>query len=86
MKKLSLVLISLFFVALLLTACSNPAGGGGGGNGGNGGPNNLGITWTAIPAGTEAGTSTFSGDIWDIAYGGGKFVAVGDYGRMAYSQ
>jgi photosystem II stability/assembly factor-like uncharacterized protein len=39
-----------------------------------------GITWTAIPNSTF-GTSNIHG----IAYGGGKFVAVGQQGKMAYS-
>ena len=39
-----------------------------------------GVTWTAV-------TDSISGffGIYDIAYGGGKFVAVGFQGRMAYS-
>jgi hypothetical protein len=55
-----------------------------------------GVTWTAITAGTGAGTSTFgTGDILGIAWGGTtgneKFVAVGcsvnlnDNGQIAYS-
>jgi len=39
-----------------------------------------GITWTTVPKSTF-GTTIIKG----IAYGGGKFVAVGDNGRMAYS-
>ena len=45
--------------------------------------------WTAIPAGTGAGTSTFDTTVVNgITYGGAagcqKFVAVGDNGRMAH--
>jgi hypothetical protein len=46
-----------------------------------------GVNWTAIPPGTGAGTSTFgTSDINAIAYGNGKFVAVGSYGKIAVSQ
>jgi hypothetical protein len=51
-----------------------------------------GTTWTAIPAGTGAGQSGFpntndpnTGMINGIAYGNGRFVAVGDNGTIAYS-
>jgi hypothetical protein len=49
-----------------------------------------GVNWTAIPNGTGAGTSTFDSQyIEAIAYGGAagqeKFVAVGTWGKMAYS-
>ena len=46
-----------------------------------------GTSWTAIPPGTVNNTtSTFYPDaINRIAYGGGKFVAVGSGGKMAYS-
>ncbi|GMO70025.1 MAG: hypothetical protein Ta2A_18540 [Treponemataceae bacterium] len=50
-----------------------------------------GINWTAITPGTDNGTtSTFgssgvSSGIYCIAYGGGKFVAGGWDGQMAYS-
>jgi hypothetical protein len=46
-----------------------------------------GITWTgagAIRWPTESGTST-TGTFYGIAYGSGRFVAVGNNGRMAYS-
>jgi hypothetical protein len=50
------------------------------------------LEWTAVPAGTTAGTSTFTNSttINGIAYGSNgstisTFVAVGDSGRMAYS-
>ena len=47
---------------------------------------NTGINWTAIPGGTGEGTSTFgTSGIYGIAYGNGRFVAVGFGGRMAYS-
>jgi len=53
----------------------------------SGGGSNPPTTWTAIPKGTANGTSTTFGIefINAIAYGGGKFVAVGDHGQMAYS-
>jgi len=45
-----------------------------------------GIAWTAIPAGTTAGTSTFGTSvIFAITYGNGRFVAVGYDGKMVYS-
>jgi hypothetical protein len=49
-----------------------------------------GVNWTAIPAGTGAGTSTFGGSvIWEIAWvgpaGNQKFIAGGASGKMAYS-
>ena len=40
-----------------------------------------GITWTAV-ADSTFGTST----IRSICYGNGKYVAVGDNGKMAYCQ
>ncbi|GHV84041.1 hypothetical protein AGMMS50212_13810 [Spirochaetia bacterium] len=51
---------------------------------------NDGIDWTLIPAGTGAGTTNFdSTGINGITYGGkggnAKFVAVGDAGKIAYS-
>jgi uncharacterized repeat protein (TIGR02543 family) len=41
--------------------------------------------WTVIPAGTGSGQSGFTTLINSIAYGGGKFVAVGTNGVMAHS-
>ena len=41
--------------------------------------------WHAVPAGTGDGTSRFTADIQDIAFGNGVFVAVGNGGRMAIS-
>jgi len=51
-----------------------------------GGSGNTG-SWTAIPAGTGSGTTTFgtSDYIYSIAYGNGKWVAGGSNGKMAYS-
>jgi len=44
------------------------------------------MNWTAIPAGTGEGASTFTGDeiISAVAYGSGRWVAVG--GRIAHSE
>jgi hypothetical protein len=45
-------------------------------------------TWTMIPAGTTGGTQTTFRDyehINGIAYGNGKYFAVGRYGKIAYS-
>jgi hypothetical protein len=50
---------------------------------------NDGINWTAIPPGTSAGGSKFTGDeqIMAICYGGGKFVAAGsDYAAQNISR
>ena len=49
-----------------------------------------GVNWTAVPTGTNAGTTRFgSSTVQGIAWGGSagqqKFVAVGDDGKMAYS-
>jgi len=46
-----------------------------------------GVTWTGIPGGTGAGTSTFgtTSDIYAITYDNGKFVAGGGSGKMATS-
>jgi hypothetical protein len=75
--------------AMIMTACGDAEGGpGGGGPGGGGGGGGGAYTpvWTAIPAGTGVGTTTFdTSRIISIAYGGGKFVAGGEDGKMAYS-
>jgi len=44
-----------------------------------------GVTWTAIPSGTGEGTCPISGTNC-IIYGGGKFVAGGCYGQIAYCE
>ncbi|MCL2093513.1 MAG: hypothetical protein FWH12_04880 [Treponema sp.] len=79
-------------IVLSLAACSSPTGGDNNDNN-NGEPNNLGITWTGIAGGTGTGpnpptpgASEFgTNQIQGIAYGGGRYVAVGYQGRMAYS-
>jgi hypothetical protein len=62
---------------LVLVACDNPMGETGNNPGGETANS---LTWTAVT------DSTFgSSEINGIAYGGGKFVAVGEDGKMAYS-
>jgi hypothetical protein len=46
-----------------------------------------GKTWTVVPTGTGAGTSTFGDNVINgIAYGNNTFVAVGTLGKIAYSK
>jgi hypothetical protein len=42
-----------------------------------------GITWTPV-SDSKFGSDNFS-HIYGIAYGNGRFVAVGDYGKIVYS-
>jgi hypothetical protein len=46
-------------------------------------PGGGGLTWTAVADSTFG--NGYNDAIKGIAYGGGKFVAVGDYSKMAYS-
>ena len=57
-----------------------------GNNTGNNGNNNIGLTFTAVENFSfNQGKGTIYSDIYDIAYGNGKFVAVGIDGQIAYS-
>jgi hypothetical protein len=69
-----------FILAVGLTGCGgdgNPSGGGGGGGGNNN--NSGGVTWTKVA------NSPFVKSVNGIAFGNGRFVAVGDDGKMAAS-
>ena len=96
LSAIALALASLLFI----TACpdesgdggDNPPGGGGNGpgtnpdpGGGNGpGPGtNPGMVWTAVPKSQISNIADFS--VRALAWGSGKFVAGGEYGRLAYS-
>jgi hypothetical protein len=86
-----------FFMVMVMAACltigvgSGSGGSGGGGSGSDSGGSSDGgnsgggsdsgvVTWTAVS------DSTFGGSSIDaIAWGGGKFVAVGNRGKIAYS-
>jgi hypothetical protein len=75
-----------------LTACGGGGGGGSGSNNPGTGPGDPGgtpsaMTWIAIPPGSvNDTTSTFgTSGIYAITYGGGKFVAGGTVGKIAYS-
>ena len=68
------------FAVAYSTGSTKPGYGAGGGEGGGGNPTGGPTTWTVV------GDSKFGSDnIGAIAYGGGRFVAVGYSGRMAYS-
>jgi hypothetical protein len=71
------MLVMVLVFGMTVVGCDDGNGNGNGNSNGNG--NDV-ITWTAVT------NSTFgSSSIWSIAYGAGKFVAVGDDGKMAYS-
>ena len=100
MKCLGLIAL-VAVIGFSFAACGDGGDNGGGGNqGGNQGGNNGGgtggsnWTWTAVADKTVwyKSTSTYQGttytsyyDITAVAYGGGRWVAGGDSGKMAYS-
>ena len=72
----------ILIAAVLFSACFSPYQGEAVGDFGKMADSSDGINWTPITT-TTFGT-TMNDSIYGIAYGGGRFVAVGSGGKMAY--